>query len=198
MHKGANFLAYAAIMQAYNLGAIMTINLIKPSLALLAEYVSGNNEYVRFFDGGIVHTFFDGELEIVKQSQDFFDFVASVVKGYYSSYNLVDNWQEINDCFDLFESMDNSQKVLFAHVLADYSYSYDLPTLTNYVLENACLFEGSAYDYACEVINDCYNVKSMGFLANYIDYDSFARDMFLNGEIIELGYNLYWTNPGDI
>ena len=117
----------------------MAINLIKPSLALLAEYVSGNNEYVRFFDGGIVHTFFDGELEIAEQSQDFFDFVASVVKGYYSSYNLIDNWQEINACFDLFESMDNSQKVLFAHVVADYSYSYDLPTLTNYVLENACL-----------------------------------------------------------
>ena len=176
----------------------MTINLIKPSLTLLAEYVSGNNEYVRFFDGGIVHTFFDGELEIAEQSQDFFDFVASVVKGYYSSCNLVDNWQEINDCFDLFESMGNTQKVLFTYVLADYSYSYDLPTLTNYVLENACLFEGSAYDYACELINDCYNVKSMGFLANYIDYDSFARDMLLNGEIIELGYNLFWTNPHEI
>ena len=176
----------------------MAINLIKPSLALLAEYVSGNNEYVRFFDGGIVHTFFDGELEIAEQSQDFFDFVASIVKGYYSSYNLIDNWQEINACFDLFESMDNSQKVLFAHVVADYSYSYDLPTLTNYVLENACLFEGSASDYAYELIHDCYNVKSLGNLANYIDYESFARDLLCNGDIIELGYNLFWTNPGDI
>ena len=176
----------------------MTINLIKPSLALLAEYVSGNNEYVRFFDGGIVHTFFDGELEIVEQSQDFFDFVASVVKGYYSSYNLVDNWQEINDCFDLFESMGNNQKVLFTYVLADYSYSYDLPTLVNYCLENACLFEGSARDYAYELIEECYNVKSIGFLANYIDYESFARDLLCGGDIIELGYNLYWTNPGDI
>ena len=180
----------------------MTINLIKPSLALLTEYVSAN-EYVRFFEGGIVHTFFDDELDIVQQSQDFFDFVASVVKNYSNlarniSYNVVDNWHELNECFDLFESMDNSQKVLFAYVLVDYSYSYDLPTLVNYCLENACLFEGSACDYACELINDCYNVKSMGFLANYIDYDSFARDMLLNGEIIELGYNLFWTNPHDI
>ena len=175
----------------------MTINLIKPSLTLLAEYVSGN-EYVKFFEGGIVHTFFDDELDIVLQSQDFFDFVASVVKNYSSGYNLVDNWQEINDCFDLFESMDNSQKVLFAHVLADYSYSYDLPTLVNYCLENACLFEGSARDYAYELIEECYNVKSIGFLANYIDYESFARDLLCGGDIIELGYNLYWTNPGDI
>ena len=175
----------------------MTINLIKPSLALLAEYVSCN-EYVKFFEGGIVHTFFDGELDIVQQSQDFFDFVASVVKNYSSGYNLVDNWQEINDCFDLFESMDNSQKVLFAHVLADYSYSYDLPTLVNYCLENACLFEGSARDYAYELIEECYNVKSIGLLANYIDYDAFSRDLLSGGDIVELGYNLYWTNPGDI
>ena len=182
----------------------MTINLIKPSLALLAEYVSAN-EYVRFFEGGLVHTFFDGELEIVEQSQDFFDFVDCVVKNYSNvvrniSYNVnvVDNWHELNECFDLFESMDNSQKVLFAYVLADYSYSYDLPTLTNYVLENACLFAGSASDYAYELIHDCYNVKSLGNLANYIDYESFARDLLCGGDIIELGHNLVWTNPDDI
>ena len=175
----------------------MAVNLIKPSLTLLVEYVNFD-EYVRFFDGGIVHTFFDGELDIVQQSQDFFDFVANVVKNYSSGYDVVDNWHELNECFDLFESMDNNQKVLFAYVLADYSYSYDLPTLTNYCLENACLFDGSASDYAYELIHDCYNVKSMGSLANYIDYESFACDLICGGDIVELGYNLYWTNPGDI
>ena len=180
----------------------MTINLIKPSLTLIAEHIS-SNEYVKFFEGGIVHTFFDDELDIVQQSQDFFDFVASVVKNYSNvvrniSYNVVDNWHELNECFDLFEIMHNSQKVLFAHVLADYSYSYDLPTLTNYVLENACLFDGSASDYAYELIEECYNVKSTGFLANYIDYESFARDLLCSGDIIEIGYNLFLTNPHDI
>ena len=94
--------------------------------------------------------------------------------------------------------MGNNQKVLFTYVLADYSYSYDLPTLVNYCLENACLFDGSARDYAYELIEECYNVKSIGFLANYIDYESFARDLIRSGDIIELGDNLYWTNPGDI
>ena len=173
----------------------MTINLIKPSLALLAEYVSVN-EYVRFFEGGIVHTFFDGELEIVEQSQDFFDFVASVVKNY--SNVVVDNWHELNVFFDFFESMDNNQKVLFDYVLCEYSYSYDLPTLVNYCLENACLFEGSVRDYAYELIEECYNVKSIGLLANYIDYESFASDLLCGGDIIELGHNLVWTNPDDI
>ena len=180
----------------------MSINLNKPSLTLIAEHIS-SNEYVKFFEGGIVHTFFDDELDIVQQSQDFFDFVASVVKNYSNlarniSYNVVDNWQEINDCFDLFESMNNNQKVLFAYVLVDYSYSYDLPTLVNYCLENACLFEGSAYDYACELIEDCYDVKSLGNLANYIDYDAFSCDLLCGGDIIELRHNLFWTNPDDI
>ena len=172
----------------------MAINLTKPSLTLIVEYISGG-EYVKFFEGGIVHTFFD-EFEVMQQSQEFFDFVASVVRNI--SYNVVDNWQELNECFSLFEDMTDNQKVLFDLVLCDYSYSYDLPTLTNYVLENACLFEGSASDYAYELVEDCYDTKSIGNLANYIDYDSFARDMLLNGEIIELGYNLYWINPNDI
>ena len=167
---------------------------------LIAEYISGSDS-VKFFEGGIVHTFFDGELEIVEQSQDFFDFVASVIKTYSYiavGFNVVDDWHDLNESFSLFEDMTDSQKVLFAYVLADYSYSYNLPTLTNYCLENACIFEGSARDYAYELIHECYNVKSTGFLANYIDYESFARDLLCGGDIIELGYNLYWTNPGDI
>lgn len=180
----------------------MAINLIKPTLTLIVEYTSGS-EYVKFFEGGVVRTFLSDEFEELQQSQDFFDFVASVIKNYSSvtrniSYNVVDNWQELNECFDLFEDMTDNQKVLLDHVLCDYSYSYDLTTLTNYCLENACLFEGKASDYAYELIADCYDTKRMGNLVHYIDYDSFAGDMLLNSEIIELEYNLYWTNPHDI
>ena len=169
---------------------------------LTAEYTSGNNS-VKFYDTPSCHCFFDGELEIVEQSQDFFDFVASVIKNYSSivrniNYNVVENWRELNECFSLFEDMTDKQKTLFDHVLTDYSCSYDLPTLVNYCLENACLHEGSASDYAYELIHDCYDVKSLGNLANYLDYDSFARDLVYEGDIIELGYNLYWTNPNDI
>lgn len=191
------------MVRAYlKIGAIMAINLTKPSLNLIAEHVSGD-DVVKFFDGGIIHTLLDGEFDAIQQSQDFFDFVAKVVNNYSSvvrniEYNVVENWQELNDCFSLFEDMADNQKVLFDHVLCDYSYRYDLPTLTNYCIENACLFEGSASDYAYELIEDCYATKSMGTLANYIDYDAFARDMLLNSEIVELGYNLFWTNPHDI
>ena len=173
---------------------------LKPTL--LAEYISGG-DFVKFYDNFTCHCFFENELEIVEQSQEFFDFVASVIKNYSSvvrniSYNVVDNWHELNECFSLFEDMTDNQKVLFDYLLCDYSYSYDLPTLTNYCVENACLFDGSASDYAYDFIHDCYDIKRMGTLANYIDYDSFARDMLLNSEIVELGYNLFWINPNDI
>lgn len=184
----------------FNLGAIMAINLIKPTL--LSVFVSGE-DFIRFYSNFTCHCFFTGELDVIEQSQEFFDFVAKVVKNYSSvvrniNYNVVDNWQELNDCFNLFEDMTDNQKVLFDHVLCDYSYSYDLPTLTNYVLENACLFEGNASDYAYELIEDYYGIKSIGVLSNYIDYEAFAHDMLLNSEIVELGYNLFWTNPNDI
>lgn len=162
---------------------------LKPTL--LAEYTSGSDS-IKFYNDFTCHCFFENELEIVEQSQAFFDFVNNI------GYNVVDNWQELNDCFEFFESMDDNQKVLFDYVIREYSYSYDLPTLTNYCLENACLFEGKASDYAYELIEDCYDTKNMGNLVHYIDYESFARDMLLNSEIIEIGYNLFWTNPNDI
>lgn len=168
---------------------------LKPTL--LAEYTSSADS-VKFYSDFTCHCFFENELEVVEQPQDFFDFVASVVKNYSSGYNVVDNWHEINKCFNLFEEMSDNQKLLFAHILCVYSYSYDLPTLTNYVLENACLFEGKASDYVYELIEDCYDIKNMGKLANYIDYDALARDMLLNSDIVELGYNLFWINPNDI
>ena len=173
---------------------------LKPTL--LAEYTS-STESVKFYSDFTCHCFFDGELEIVEQSQDFFDFVASVIKNYSSvarnvSYNVVDNWHEISECFNLFEEMSDNQKVLFDYVLSDYSYGYDLSTLVNYCLENAYLFEGKASDYVYELIEDCYDIKNMGKLGNYIDYDAIARDMLLNSDIVELGYNLFWINPNDI
>lgn len=39
----------------------------------------------------------------------------------------------------------------------------------------------SPEDYAEETINDCYDTKSMGTLANYIDYEKFAHDLGFEG-----------------
>jgi len=125
----------------------------------------------------------------------FIVFALSVEKVYKKASLDID---ELKTCFDVVSSFDDNKQTLFALLLSDYSCSYDIESLVNYAENNACLFEGSASDYAYELINDCYDLKSMGGLANYIDYDSFGRDMLLNSEIVELGYNLLWTNPNDI
>ena len=40
----------------------------------------------------------------------------------------------------------------------------------------------SEEDFAREIVNDCYDLeKQMGHLANYFDYDAYARDLFMWG-----------------
>lgn len=126
---------------------------------------------------------------------DFIIFALNVEKHYKKASLDLDTLKE---CYSIVEDFDTNKQVLFAVLLADYSYSYDIESLVNYAENNANLFDGSVSDYAYELINDGYDTKSMGVLANYIDYDSFGRDLLLNGEVIELGYNLIWTNPNDI
>jgi len=130
-----------------------------------------------------------------KHNNDFIVFALSVEK-HYKKVGL--DLDTLKECFDIVECFDDNKQALFAVLLSDYSYSYDIETLVNFVENNACLFDGSVSDYAYELLNDCYDLKPMGNLANYIDYDAFGRDLLLNSEIVELGYNLLWTNPNDI
>lgn len=57
------------------------------------------------------------------------------------------------------------------------------------------LFEGKAEDYAYELINDTTEIPES--LRYYIDYQAIARDMDINGEIVELAHELIVTNPLD-
>lgn len=135
------------------------------------------------------------EASAEKLGNDFIAFALNVEKQYKKASLDLD---VLKECFDIVECFDNNKQTLFALLLSEYSYSYDIESLVNYAENGACLFEGSISDYAYELINDCYDVKAMGTLAKYIDYEAFGRDMLLNSEIVELGYSLIWTNPNDI
>jgi len=130
-----------------------------------------------------------------KHNNDFIIFALSVEKVYKKTSLDLD---VLKECFDIVECFDDNKQKLFALLLSDYSCGYDIESLVNYAENNANLFDGSASEYAYELINDCYDLKPMGTLANYIDYDSFGSDMLLNNEIVELGHNCLWTNPNDI
>lgn len=127
----------------------------------------------------------------------FIDFVV-LVDETYKAINLADEFDSLEELYSIIEDFSSNQDKLFDLLMSEYSYSSDVETLVNYVAENACIFEGSRSDYAYELIEDCYDTKSMGNLARYIDYDSFGRDLELEGNIQEIGYNVYWTNCGDI
>jgi len=170
-----------------------------------AKYFSDShdNEYQAiaiFNDGTMLHiaTDEDGGLQYNNEwESDFIVFVSKVVASY-KGIDLCFEFDNLVELFDIVQDFDDNKKALFDIVLCDHSYSYDISTLVNYVAENACIFEGSRSDYAYELIEDCYDTKAMGSLANYIDYDSFGRDLELEGSIQEIGYNVYWTNCGDI
>lgn len=54
----------------------------------------------------------------------------------------------------------------------------------------------SAEDYAEELISECYDLKNMGNLANYIDYESFARDLGFDGySFVPGGRGVYVFSP---
>ena len=52
--------------------------------------------------------------------------------------------------------------------------------------EDVYIFNGPASDYAHKIIEDTCEVPEN--LRYYIDYDAIARDMKINGEIVEIGY----------
>ena len=127
----------------------------------------------------------------------FIDFVV-LADETYKTVELVDDFDSLEELYSVVEDFSSNQSKLFDLLILDYSYSYDIETLVYYVEENACIFEGSRSDYAYELIEDCYDTKSMGTLKNYIDYEAFGRDLELGGNIQEIDYNVYWTNCGDI
>ena len=130
-----------------------------------------------------------------KHNNDFIVFSLNVEKHYKKASLDLDTLKE---CYLIIEDFDTNKQTLFAVLLADYSYSYDIETLVNYCSDTANLFNGSVSDYAYELINDCYDLKNMGGLVSYIDYDKFGNDLLLEGAIVELGYSLIWINPNDI
>ena len=49
---------------------------------------------------------------------------------------------------------------------------------------DAHIYRGALIDYAGEVIDDCHDLDE--FAARYFDYEAFARDMKIGGDVVEL------------
>ena len=66
-------------------------------------------------------------------------------------------------------------------------------------IDDVIVFEGSKTDYAYEVVNDIYDIEKMlGDLSSYFDYESYARDLECNGDIVEVAYNVWVVNANSL
>ena len=95
---------------------------------------------------------------------------------------------DVHFWFDQLEDLDETSVIQLTYLL-ETGYSLD-DALEHY--EDVCLYEGSASDYAYDLINETTEIPEN--LRYYIDYDAIARDMQLNGEITEITRELIVTN----
>ncbi len=94
----------------------------------------------------------------------------------------------VHDWYEELEDLDETAATQIMFLL-DLGYNIS-DTMDRY--EDVCLFEGTASDYAYELINETTEIPET--LRYYIDYDAIARDMKINGEITEIERELIVTN----
>ncbi len=120
--------------------------------------------------------------EVEIQFIDGDDHLADLAKAANISQANIYSWfEELDDLDDT-----AAQQICF---LLDLGYAVS-EVLGRY--DDVCLFEGSASDYAYDLINETTEVPE--HLRYYIDYKAIARDMKINGEIVEISRELIVTN----
>lgn len=89
-------------------------------------------------------------------------------------------------------SDEDDEGIAIRYLLDDVGYDLDQ------ALERANdvqLYRGTSADYAAELLADCYEINKLPSVIRYhIDYEGIARDMEINSEITEIGYELWVTN----
>lgn len=118
------------------------------------------------------------------------------IDGDYHLALLADNITIYQNTVDFwFEELDNLDETAVTQIIALLDCGHSLTdALERY--EDVCLFNGTASDYAYELINDTTEIPDS--LRYYIDYDAIARDMKINGEIIEINHDLIVTNAHEL
>ncbi len=96
---------------------------------------------------------------------------------------------DIHLWFDALEVLEDSDIIRISFLLDDVGY-FIKEALDRY--DEVCLYHGSAEDYAQELIEEITDIPET--LRFYIDYEGIARDMKINGEIIEIESELIVTN----
>ncbi len=95
------------------------------------------------------------------------------------------------DVHHWFEELDDLDETAAIQIMFLFDLGYKLREVMDRY-ENICLFEGAAKNYAFDLINETTEIPENR--CYYIDHDAIARDMKINGEIVEIERELIVTN----
>jgi len=87
--------------------------------------------------------------------------------------------------FDRAEDLDKNEQAALSYLTGECLGMDPYDALD--MIDDVCLFEGTAKDYAEEYFEEVYPDLPQT-LRNYIDIESFARDLELNGDIYEFNH----------
>ena len=97
--------------------------------------------------------------------------------------------EELAQMAEIITSVDNEDSEYAISFLAGLYEDLDTIQAT---IKDVEIFHGSRADYAQEMTECCYDVPDN--LIYYVNYDAMGRDMEINGEINEVGHDVYITN----
>lgn len=103
----------------------------------------------------------------------------------YKLFNALSvNQANLEKWFDDFEALDSGNLIKAIYLASDRGYNID-DILRS--LDDVCLFEGTAEDYAQSYIEDTGMLSALAEnLQRYFDVKDFSHDMLLGGDIAEL------------
>ncbi len=102
------------------------------------------------------------------------------------------NLKEWFENLDIYCGMDDHEQQAFIYLVDVVGYT-PAKALENY--ESVNVFEGTKEDYAYELIEECYGLPE--FAKAYFDYDKFARDLEMGGDIFATDDGYVITNCFD-
>jgi hypothetical protein len=100
--------------------------------------------------------------------------------------------------FDDIESLDRQEKAQLFYLVDQGGYDLS-DALERY--DDVALFDGRLIDAATQLFDDCYLSEVPEAVRNYIDYDAFANDCRLGGDMCEFrfdGDTFTVTNPSEV
>ena len=134
----------------------------------------------------IARTFKEIDIDGVRYEEFFITDYDINIEGIYDNLSEYENLNEINYLASKIAEMDRSDLEKYEAIISYGDYCSSLKNLINLTENLDCYdyIEGilNDYDLGYYWINDsgCYDIKSMGQLYSYFDYESFGRDITLD------------------